>query len=185
MAMAAIDVDLAGIPAKFLTVHGAGLGGEGFIGIWIRSRSEAFQPAFWQSASLEMGMGPCAHHLVVDAAPGPSCTMRAQRGKAPRALARPWRSSAPARRRRSLRPEALPPAVTLPSLAKAGLRPAMASMVAPSRIYSSVSTTVSPLRVLTRHGGNFILELAGLAAPPRPCSAKRRRNGCPGSSRLI
>ena len=47
----------------------------------------------------------------------------------------------------SLRPEALA-AVTVPSLLKAGRRPDMASSVAPWRMYSSWSTTVSPLRPL-------------------------------------
>ena len=51
----------------------------------------------------------------------------------------------------SLRPEALP-AVTVPSLEKAGLSFCIASMVAPWRMYSSLSTTTSPLRVLTVKG---------------------------------
>ena len=48
----------------------------------------------------------------------------------------------------SLMPEALA-AVTEPSLVKAGRSFCMASSVAPWRMYSSWSTTVSPLRVLT------------------------------------
>ena len=48
----------------------------------------------------------------------------------------------------SLRPEALA-AVTVPSFLKAGRRPARPDCSTPSRIYSSVSTIVSPLRVLT------------------------------------
>jgi hypothetical protein len=51
----------------------------------------------------------------------------------------------------SLMPEALP-AVTVPSLAKAGLSLVMASRVAPWRGYSSSVTTTSPLRVLTVTG---------------------------------
>jgi hypothetical protein len=51
----------------------------------------------------------------------------------------------------SLRPEALP-AVTLPSLAKAGRSFATVSSVAPWRMYSSWSTTVSPLRPLMEKG---------------------------------
>ena len=39
-------------------------------------------------------------------------------------------------------------AVTLPSFVKAGLRPCMASRVAPWRMNSSLSTMVSPLRPL-------------------------------------
>ncbi len=45
-------------------------------------------------------------------------------------------------------PEALA-AVTEPSLVKAGRSFCIASSVAPWRMYSSASTTVSPLRVLT------------------------------------
>jgi hypothetical protein len=44
------------------------------------------------------------------------------------------------------------PAVTEPSLAKAGRSLAIASIVAPWRMYSSCSTTVSPFRVLTVKG---------------------------------
>ncbi len=51
----------------------------------------------------------------------------------------------------SLRPLALA-AVTVPSFLNAGLRPCIPSSVAPSRIYSSVSTMVSPLRPLTVTG---------------------------------
>ena len=61
----------------------------------------------------------------------------------------------------SLMPQALP-AVTVPSLVKAGRRPAIASIVAPSRIYSSLSTTVSPLRPFTVTGDDLVLEAAGL-----------------------
>jgi hypothetical protein len=46
----------------------------------------------------------------------------------------------------SLMPDALP-AVTVPSLEKAGLSLAIASMVVPARMYSSWSTVTSPLRV--------------------------------------
>ena len=48
-------------------------------------------------------------------------------------------------------PEALP-AVTVPSLEKAGLSLAMASSVAPWRGYSSSLTTMSPLRPATVKG---------------------------------
>ena len=51
----------------------------------------------------------------------------------------------------SLMPDALP-AVTEPSLEKAGFSLAMASTVAPWRGYSSWSTTTSPLRVFTVTG---------------------------------
>ena len=51
----------------------------------------------------------------------------------------------------SFSPLALP-AVTVPSLEKAGRSFCIASMVAPSRMYSSLSTTMSPLRVLTVKG---------------------------------
>ena len=51
----------------------------------------------------------------------------------------------------SLMPEALA-AVTVPSLSKAGFSFCIASMVAPWRIYSSWSTTTSPLRVFTVYG---------------------------------
>ena len=47
----------------------------------------------------------------------------------------------------SFRPEAFA-AVTEPSLLKAGRRPPMDSAVTPWRMYSSLSTTVSPLRPL-------------------------------------
>ena len=61
----------------------------------------------------------------------------------------------------SLRPEALA-AVTVPSLAKAGRSLATASSVAPARIYSSWSTTMSPLRVEIDEGNDLVLEPAGL-----------------------
>ena len=48
----------------------------------------------------------------------------------------------------SLMPEAFA-AVTEPSLAKAGRSLPIASIVAPWRMYSSLSTTVSPLRPFT------------------------------------
>ena len=61
----------------------------------------------------------------------------------------------------SLMPEALA-AVTVPSLAKAGRSFCIASIVAPWRMYSSWSTTMSPLRVLIVKGDDLVLELAGL-----------------------
>ena len=68
----------------------------------------------------------------------------------------PRRSASSALMRRtpaapSLMPEALP-AVTDPSLANAGLSFCMFSIVAPWRTYSSLSTTMSPFRVLTVNG---------------------------------
>ena len=61
----------------------------------------------------------------------------------------------------SLMPEALA-AVTEPSLSKAGRSLAIESRVTPAFGYSSVSTTVSPLRRLDRHRRDLVLELAGL-----------------------
>jgi hypothetical protein len=47
-------------------------------------------------------------------------------------------------------------------LVKAGRSFCIASMVAPWRMYSSLSTTMSPLRVLTVTADDLVLELAGL-----------------------
>ena len=58
----------------------------------------------------------------------------------------------------SLMPEALP-AVTVPSLAKAGRSLPTASRVVPWRGYSSASTTTSPLRDLTVTGAISSLNL--------------------------
>src|SRR5262249_20345018 len=68
----------------------------------------------------------------------------------------------------SLIPDALP-AVTVPSLSKAGRSLLIASSVVPCLGYSAASTTMAPLRVLTVTGcassfnpPDFILEPAGL-----------------------
>ena len=58
-------------------------------------------------------------------------------------------------------PEALA-AVTVPSLSNAGRSLAIESSVTPAFGYSSVSTTMSPLRVLMVTGDDLVLELAGL-----------------------
>ena len=50
--------------------------------------------------------------------------------------------------------------MTVPSFLKAGRRPETPSIVAPARIYSSWSTIVSPLRVLTVTGGDLVPEPA-------------------------
>ncbi len=71
----------------------------------------------------------------------------------------------------SLMPEALP-AVTVPSLSKAGLSFAASSILAPSRIYSSSATIVSPFRVFTVTGAISSLNLpAFLAASALFCEA--------------
>ena len=63
----------------------------------------------------------------------------------------------------SLMPDALP-AVTVPSLEKAGLSFATESSVAPWRMYSSASTTTSPLRVFTVTGTISSLNLPAFCA---------------------
>ena len=94
-----------------------------------RSRSSAFQPAF-SSALREAGIGPDAHDRRIDADLRPGDDPR-QRRRGPRR----WASSADISTTAaapSLMPEALP-AVTVPSLLKAGRSLAMPSTVAPKR----------------------------------------------------
>ena len=78
----------------------------------------------------------------------------------------------------SLMPEALP-AVTVPSFSKAGFSLAIASMVAPWRGYSSVSTMMSPLRVLMVTGTISSLNLpAFCAASALFCEATANSSCC-------
>ncbi|MCY1557864.1 hypothetical protein D9M68_947490 [compost metagenome] len=98
----------------------------------IRSRSATVQPAF-SRAFFDAGIGP----VPMRAGSTPAVAHEAMRasGSRPRALASSadisTRAAAP-----SFRPEALP-AVTVPSLRKAGFSFSMASIVAPWRTYSS------------------------------------------------
>ena len=112
-----------------------------------RSRSEAFQPAF-SSALREAGIGPVP--MIAGSTPAVAQEAMRASGSMPRFSASSAVISTTAAAP-SLRPEALP-AVTVPSLEKAGRSFCIASIVAPGRIYSSLSTTTSPLRVLTVKG---------------------------------
>src|SRR5665213_1370231 len=131
----------------------------------IRSRSAAFQPAF-SSALREAGIGPVP--MIAGSTPAVAQeTMRAS-GVTPRRAASATdistRAAAP-----SLMPEALP-AVTVPSLAKAGRSFASTSSVVPARGYSSVSTIWSPFRVLMVMGTISSLKRpASIAATARCC----------------
>ncbi|MNI33975.1 hypothetical protein D3C73_879470 [compost metagenome] len=108
----------------------------------IRSRSLIVQPAR-SSALREAGIGP----VPMMAASTPIVANEAIRasGVRPRRAASSSRISTTAAAP-SFRPDALP-AVTVPSFLKAGLRPARTSSVV-ARGFSSVSTMMSPLRVL-------------------------------------
>src|SRR3954470_1950085 len=106
-----------------------------------------FQPAFL-SAAREAGMGPVP---MIDGST-PACAQDTIRASGVLPLFCAWaaliRTTAAAP---SLRPEAFA-AVTVPSLAKAGRNLEIESIVTPALGYSSVSTTTSPLRVLTVTG---------------------------------
>src|ERR1051326_4861786 len=108
-----------------------------------RSRSSTFQPAFF-SAAREAGIGP----VPMMAGSTPACAQETIRASTLRPSLAAWlafmstTAAAP-----SLIPEAFP-AVTVPSLSKAGLSLETASNVVPWRGDFSASTTKSPLRVL-------------------------------------
>src|SRR5262249_1840123 len=132
-----------------------------------RSGSPIFQPAFF-SALREAGIGP--EPMTLGSTPAVAQEAMRASGFKPRFLASfaviSTTAAAP-----SLMPDALP-AVTVPSLSKAGLSFAASSTLAPSRIYSSSETTVSPLRVLTVTGTISSLNLpAFLAASALFCEA--------------
>ena len=79
-------------------------------------------------------------------------------------------------------PEALP-AVTVPSLAKAGRMPARPSAVTPARGYSSASTTVSPRRVLMVTGTISSVNLPAFWAASAFCWEALAKASC--CSRVI
>src|SRR5829696_4336575 len=120
-----------------------------------RSRSLTFQPAF-SSALRDAGIGP--DPMTAGSTPAVAQETIFASGVRPRFLASSalinTSAAAP-----SLRPEALP-AVTVPSLLKAGFSLAIASSVVPGRIYSSWSTMTSPF--LDGDGNDLVPEPAGL-----------------------
>ena len=109
-----------------------------------RSRSPTDQPAF-SSALREAGIGPVP--MICGSTPAVAQETMRTSGVMPRRAASASVISRVAAAP-SLMPDALP-AVTVPSLSKAGRSFCIASSVAPWRIYSSWSTIVSPLRPLT------------------------------------
>jgi hypothetical protein len=112
---AAIDVDDRRIPAEIL-VDRAGLGGEGFVGFDQIEIADCFQPAF-SSALRDAGIGPVP--MILGSTPAVAQdTMRAS-GLMPRRDSFFFRIISRAAAAPSLRPDALP-AVTVPSLSKAG-----------------------------------------------------------------
>ena len=154
---AAVDVDLAGIPAEVL-VDRAGLRGERLV------RLDQVEVADVPAGLLQRGARgrdrPGAHDRRIDAGMRPRHDARERRLAALGGLAR--RSSAPRAAAPSLMPEALA-AVTVPSLSKAGRSLAIAVERRRRAFgYSSVSTTMSPLRRLDGDRNDLVLELAGL-----------------------
>ena len=115
------------------------------------------QPAFF-SAAREAGIGPVPMIVGIDAGMRPGDDARERRLACLAACAALISTSAAAP---SLMPEAFA-AVTEPSLSKAGRSLPIESSVAPCFGYSSVSTTMSPLRDLIVDRNDLVLELAGL-----------------------
>src|SRR5262249_18071303 len=121
---AAVDVNFIGVPAEIL-VHGAGLRGEGFIGL--HEIEVANIPAGFLSAAREEGIGPVP--MILGSTPAwAHDTMRAS-GVLP-SLAASLAFISTTAAAPSLMPDALP-AVTVPSLSKAGRNLLIASSVVP------------------------------------------------------
>src|SRR5215218_3889896 len=121
------------------------------------SRSCTRQPAF-SSARREDGIGPVP--MMAGSTPAVAHEAMRASGVRPRFCASDARMTTKAAAP-SLMPEALP-AVTVPSFEKAGLSLATDSSVVPARMYSSASTTMSPLRVLIVTGAISSLNLPAL-----------------------
>eukprot|EP00043_Microstomoeca_roanoka_P023604 m.258924 g.258924 ORF g.258924 m.258924 type:complete len:349 (+) comp32889_c0_seq1:304-1350(+) len=119
-----------------------------------RSRSSAFQPAL-SSALREAKIGPTP--MIDGSSPAVAYEAMRASGVRPRFSASSADISNTAAAP-SLMPDALA-AVTEPSLVKAGRSFCIASIVAPWRMYSSASTTVSPLRDLMVKGITSSLNL--------------------------
>ena len=134
---AAVDVDLAGIPAEVL-VHRAGLRGKCFVRL--DEIEIADVPAGLLQRCARRRDRPGAHDLRVDAGLRPGDDARERLLACRSGLLRVISTSAAAP---SLMPEAFA-AVTVPSFEKAGRSLAIASTVTPAFGYSSVSTTMSP-----------------------------------------
>src|SRR5258708_6597570 len=125
----------------------------------IRSRSPMLQPAFF-SAAREAGIGPVP--MILGSTPAwPHETIRPSTFLP--SLAACFAVISTTAAAPSLIPEALP-AVTVPSFSNAGLSLAIESSVAPWRGYSSVSTTMSPLRDLMVTGTISSLNLPAFCA---------------------
>ncbi len=143
-----------------------------------RSRSSTVQPAF-SSALRLAGIGPVP---MIDGST-PQVAQETMRPiiSTPRLAASSALISTTAAAP-SLMPEALP-AVTVPSLSKAGLSFARFSTVTPSFGCSSVSTTTSPLRVLMVTGTISSLKRPALIAASARCCERAANSSC--SSRVI
>ncbi len=117
------------------------------------------QPAFF-SAAREAGIGPVP--MILGSTPAwPHETIRPSTFLP--SLAACFAVISTTAAAPSLIPEALP-AVTVPSFSNAGLSLAIESSVAPWRGYSSVSTTMSPLRDLMVTGTISSLNLPAFCA---------------------
>src|SRR5215831_16019496 len=158
----AVDVDLRCIPAEIL-VDGAGLRGERLV------RFDQIEIADSPAGLLERGARRRDRSGAHD-------TMRAS-GFLPRLAASlafiSTTAAAP-----SLMPDAFA-AVTVPSLAKAGRSLAIVSSVVPCLGCSSLSTTISPLRVFTVTGAISSLNFpAFCAASALFCDATANSSCC-------
>ena len=191
---AAVDVHDRRVPAHVL-VDRERLGREGFVGL--DELDVLDLPAGFSSALREAGIGP--DPMMAGSTPAVAQEAIRARGFRPRVSASSAVISTTAAAP-SLRPEALP-AVTVPVLREGGLQ--LSPCPRPSRrarIYSSWSTTTSPLRLLTVIGtisslnlpafwaasalfwdlvAKLVLLLARSAATCRRCS----RRCCPCGSR--
>ena len=153
---AAIDVDLGGIPAQLL-VHGAGLGGESLIGL-DQIQIGGF-PAGLLQRQLGSGNGTGAHHLGIDAGLGPAGDA-AQRGEAASGGilgAHQHQGGSAVIEARGI--AGGDSAVLGESGLEAGHRFEGGAV---ADIFVGIDHRLT-LAGLDRHGGDFILELAGLA----------------------
>ena len=144
----------------------------------IRSRSSGFQPARPSALRVD-GIGP----VPITAGSTPAVAKDAMRANGVRPRLAASRavistSAAPP----SLMPEALP-AVTVPSLLKAGRSFAIASALASWRMYSSSLTTTSPLRPLMVTGVISSLNRPAFCAALALCWLATAKASC--SSRVI
>src|SRR5579884_1647814 len=165
----AVHIHDGRIPAHIL-IDGERLGGKGLVRL---DKIEVLGlPARFFKCLARGRDRSRAHHRRVDSSGRPRGNPGKRRFSASFALIT-ITAAAP-----SLMPEAFP-AVTVPSLAKAGLSFASASSVVPARIYSSASTVTSPFFVLIVKGAISSLNLpAFCAASALFCDARANSSCC-------